>query len=238
MKLFNTIDIETSSACNRVCRTCLRNMYPDRARVRPLFEQNLMPMDTIAAILDECRTLDYKDKVCLCHWNEPLMDPRIVEIAKLAKSYGRFFVYFVTNGDFLTAELAAQLDGVLDRIIVSVYDGDRREYARKLKAAFKTTSTQVKGDHRIAHYNPNAVAIPERPCRPVPRRLIINHAGEYLLCCEDLVGEFYLGKFPDLSLKEYWFGGKHERILQDLAAAGGRKKYPYCATCPMDFAAR
>jgi MoaA/NifB/PqqE/SkfB family radical SAM enzyme len=239
MKLFNTIDIETSSACNRTCRTCLRNSYPDRKAVRPLFTQTLMPVDMFRGILDECVELDYKDRVCMCHWNEPLMDPQIVELAKIAKGYNQFFVYFVTNGDLLTPELAAQLDGVLDKIVVSVYDGDRQARKAWLRSVFTKTPVEVKGDHRIAHFHPQAPEMAQkllsRPCRPIPRRLIVNHKGEYLLCCEDLLGTFGLGRFPEMSLKEYWFGGKHERILDDLSRTDGRLKYQYCSSCPMEF---
>jgi hypothetical protein len=239
VKLFNAIDIETNSAYTRTCSDWLCNMHPDRKAVKLLSKQTLMSVDMFRSILDECVELDYSGRVCVCHWNEPLTDPRIVELVQIAKSYDRFFVYFHTNGDLLTPELAAKLDGVLDKIVVFVYDGDRQTRKTWLRSVFTKTQVEVKGGHHITHFHPQAPEMAQkllsRPCRPIPRRLIVNYAGEYLLCCEDLLGTFGLGKFPDMSLKDYWFGGKHERILGDLAQPDGRLKYQYCSSCPMEF---
>jgi hypothetical protein len=234
VKMFNSFDLETSALCNRKCATCLRNSHPNRVAVQRFFTQSFMPLQTIQQILDQAADLGYKGKLCLCHWNEPLMDPRIVEIVKLAKSYNRFYVYFFTNGDFLTEEIAGQLDGLLDGIAVSLYlSGSARvETSRRIRQAFSRSQVQIKGDHRPAHFHPGVVGDPRRHCRPVPRRLIVTYRGEYLLCCEDLLGEFSLGRFPEVSLKDYWFGEKHSTILNTLSAPGGRAAYPYCAVCP------
>jgi MoaA/NifB/PqqE/SkfB family radical SAM enzyme len=236
MKMFNSFDLETSALCNRTCATCLRNSHPDREAVQRFFTQAFMPMEMIQQVLDQAVDLGYEGKLCLCHWNEPLMDPRIVEIVRLAKSYNKFFVYFVTNGDFLTDEIAGELDGLLDRVVVSLYYNGkaREEAARWIRQAFPRSQVQIKGDHRVSHFYNGAIADPTRRCRPVPRRLIMTHRGEYLLCCEDLLGEFSFGRFPEVSLKDYWFGEKHTKILGDLSLPGGRAKYPYCATCPSD----
>jgi hypothetical protein len=234
VKMFTNFDLETSALCNRICKTCLRNSHPNRVAVQRFFTQSFMPLQTIQQILDQAVDLGYTGKLCLCHWNEPLMDPRIVDIVRLAKSYNRFFVYFYTNGDFLTDDLAGQLDGLLDCIAVSLYvtGSARAEKSRKITQAFSQSQVQIKGDHRPAHFHPGLVGNPRLHCRPVPRRLIVTYRGEYLLCCEDLLGEFAFGRFPEVSLKDYWFGEKHTTILNTLSAPGGRAAYPYCATCP------
>jgi hypothetical protein len=63
-------------------------------------------------------------------------------------------------------------------------------------------------------------------------RVVINHRRQYLLCCDDVIGNFDLGTFPETSIKDYWFGEKHMEIMNNLKSIGGRLLHPYCATCP------
>lgn len=232
MKLFNVIDIETSSYCNRRCPTCLRNSWPNRKEVWRLFRQSMMPMKMFEQILGQCRELKFDGRICLCHWNEPLMDSRLPELARMAAE--RNSVSLATNGDFLTEELAAKLDGVITFILISLYS-DAKHTKEWFRSVFKTTAVQIKGNHRVAHHNPRGEPLTEQPCKQVPRRCIVTHDGTYLHCCEDLLGEFKYGKFPEVSLKDYWFGEKHVEIWNTLREAGGRRKYGYCASCPWIF---
>ncbi len=234
MKRFFWLDIETSSLCNRRCSTCIRNSNPAREEVADWFDQNLMPMETIQAILDQAAAMGFHGRLILSHFNEPLMDPRIVEIAKLAKSYGLFNVAAVTNGDFLSEQLAAQLDLYLDRLIVSLYlsNGRKRESRKRwILSLFKQTAVQVKGYHEVVHWHPGATDKSSEPCLHMAR-LIINHRGQYLLCCDDMIGHFDLGTFPETSLLDYWYGDTRGKIVAELSAEGGRKNYPYCMACP------
>lgn len=233
------LDIETSSLCNRRCSTCIRNSNPDRAVVSAWFKQTLMPMETIKAILDQAVSGGFRGGVILSHYNEPLLDPRIADIAILAKSYETFSVRLVTNGDLLTPELASKLDGVLDGITISLYmpaGPERKKRQAWFKSLFKKTHPFVKtGVHGMVHWHPDGkpAARINDPCHR-PRRITINHRGQYLLCCDDMTGHFGLGTFPAVSLTEYWYGRSRARIVARLEKSGGRRAFPYCATCPRE----
>jgi hypothetical protein len=171
------------------------------------------------------------------------MDKRISEIAEMVKSYGQFSPVFLnTNGDFITEELAQDLDGKLDRIIVTLYmDEPVKSYrAGWIRGLFHTTEVQIitMSDHIATHFSPgfDIEALIERhknrPCSEPQMRVVINHRRQYLLCCDDVIGNFDLGTFPETSIKDYWFGEKHMNIMNNLKNAGGRLQHPYCATCP------
>jgi len=232
----SNICLETSSMCNRVCSTCIRNSHPDRAAVKPWFQYNLMPMEMIKEFIRQYIELDFQSDVCLSNFNEPLLDPRIVDIVKMMKEAGIGYVYLVTNGDYLTQEIAKGLDGVLDRITVSLYYDrkTRNEIKHTMRSLFKETKVWIKGTHLVTHFNPTGLPLSELKCKQQqrPNRLIINHRGQYLLCCDDINGVFDLGTFPEINLKEYWFGEKHTRMMKDLLIPGGRKQYAFCSTCP------
>lgn len=244
IKLFSYIDLETISTCNRTCSTCIRNSHPDRKKLRSWFEPHHLPIKTIHQALDQCGDLGFVGGVCLSHYNEPLMDERIAQIGQIVKSCGIFHPIFLnTNGDFITEDIAQGLDGVLDKIIVSLYMKEPIKSERKawIQSLFHKTHVDVNtnAEHFTTHYSPmptlDALIETHRgdPCKTEPKlHLIINHRRQYLLCCDDVIGNFDLGTFPEIGIEDYWFGDKHTKILNDLDETGGRLLYSYCSTCP------
>lgn len=242
-ELFKFIDFETISTCNRTCPTCIRNSHPNRDALQSWFEPNLLPLEVIKEALDQCTELGFAGGVCLSHYNEPLMDERLPEIAELVKSYGQFNLVFInTNGDFLTEELAQDLDGLLDKMIVTLYMDEpvKSQRAEWIKSLFQSTYVEIitQSNHIATHFSPvfDVKELAEKhknhTC-PEPRiRVIINHRRQYLLCCDDVIGNFDLGTFPEISIKDCWFGEKHMSIMNTLNTAGGRLNYSYCSTCP------
>ena len=222
--------------CNRTCPTCIRNSNPNKEATKSWFEPHLMPMEVIEDIFKQYVKMRCRSIVCLCNYNEPLMDPRIVDITRLAKICGISYIYFCTNGDFLTPEIAKDLDGVLDRITVSLYSPktSHEERSKYIKSLFEKTSVWINTRHRMTHFQPNVEFLNNLPCKFQigPIRLVINHKGQYCLCCDDLNGIFDLGTFPETSLSDYWFGSRHMTIMNNLREIGGRNKYAYCSTCP------
>lgn len=239
--LFHIASIETSSLCNRACDTCGRNSYPDKRRISPWYKQHLLPIDVIFEIRNQLRDMGFVGSICLSHYNEPLLDYRLDEIIGIFKSSNCFKeVYFHTNGDYMTPEWAEELDGLVDRIVVSLYMNEPMKSERKewIKSLFKKTNLQIiNGLHVTSHYSPRddleskiSSRLPTDCKFPLPN-MIINHRGQYLLCCEDIVGEFELGTFPQTSIEDYWYGDKHIEIVNTLIGSR-RKNYPHCTICP------
>jgi hypothetical protein len=215
----------------------MRNSNPNREEVADWFEQRLMPVDMLTEILDQAAVARYRGAVILSHFNEPLLDPRIASIAELAKSYNRFSVRLVTNGDLLDESMAAALDGVLNKITISLYlpkGPERDEQCKWFMSLFRKTEVKItSGVHAVVHFHQSAGQVNQQnePCFQT-RRLIVNHRGQYLLCCDDMLGHFDLGMFPKIGLREYWHSEKRLKIVRELEQAGGRLSYPYCRTCP------
>jgi len=224
--MYKNLVIETSSLCNRTCSTCMRNSYPDREFVKSWFQPNFISLEMIKNILAESKLFEYNWRVTLAYYNEPLLDTKIIDIIKLVKSYG-FWVKIITNGDFLSGYIAQQLDGLLDNITISLY-GDKKSQKNHFRKLFSKTKTLIKTrGHRRTHYSPNP-SLPSGRCT-INNKLIINHKCEYMLCCDDF-GVFGLGRFPDVSLKDYWYGEKRVNIVNDILH-GNRDKYGLCKTC-------
>jgi len=235
--LFTFMDFETIGSCNRTCPTCIRNSHPDRDEVASWFGPNILDEELIYGAVEQAIAMGYRGPVCLAHYNEPLMDERLPAIVRKVRSYPEIkTVHFNTNGDFITPELAAELDGGPDYINVSLYMKGRAKRIEWIRSLFqKTVINYRSGEHMPTHFTPafdlEGLLKTARISICNPRRLIINHRRQYLLCCDDMIGNFDLGTFPEISIRDYWFG-KRQQIARDLAERGGRRKYPYCMTCP------
>lgn len=239
---FIRLEIETFSTCNRRCVTCLRNSIPDRESVSSWFEPKALPFEDIRRIMEEAQAMGFYGEVCLSHYNEPLMDERIVEIAKLARSMNFSRVFFCSNADFLTEELASQLDGLVNDIGFSFYMDEpmKSERMNWCKGLFRKTHAKVgPGDHMVTHFSPihDVVQISRKykdnPCHLPQVRMIVNHKGQMLLCCDDLTGHFNLGTIYDgKTIEELWYGDEHQEYVLALMKSGGRSIHPHCQSCP------
>jgi hypothetical protein len=234
------IDLETISSCNRFCPTCIRNSHPNREAVASWFGKNYLALDIIEQVFQQAVDWNFPGGICLSHFNEPLMDERFVKIAQMAKRYDFYPLFCNTNGDYITEELAVQLDGVLDKINISLYMAEpiKSERKRWLETLFHKTKYEIlNGEHIPSHYTPKfplqqliAENI-DHDCIEPEMRIIINHRRQYLLCCEDLIGNFNLGNFPDITLWDHW-QGRQKQIRDTLRNVGGRRQYAHCSICP------
>lgn len=240
--MFGTLEIETSSYCNRLCPSCIRNSHPDRNRVHDWFNQTLMPTEMVKQILNDAKKMGFNGLVCLQHYNEPLLDERIEQLGQYARVLNAFKEVFLdTNADFLNKERADKLDGLFHRLIISLYMNEpmKSERERWIRSLFSKSKLEFTGGFHIpTHFSPSFDVVSlakqneNRPCREPLGRMILNHRGDMLLCCEDLLGNFDLGSINTHSISELWYSVKHQTLVKDLRKPGGRRKYPYCRICP------
>ena len=241
--LFPVLELETCSTCDRVCPTCIRNSHPNRVAVASWFHKSLMPLDIIRDCTMQAADLGFLGNVCLSHYNEPLLDERLPDIAEMVKRIlPHSKVFFHSNGDILTEAMANSLDRVVDGIAWSVYiddPSDRVSREQWIASQFRQTKCEFTGGGHIAtHFSPHwpvaehAAKHRWNPCSEPARRMIINHLGQMLLCCDDVVGNFDLGKFPDSSLSDLWWSNTHQELVRKLSLAGGRATHNYCESCP------
>lgn len=241
ISLFKCLVIETQSTCNRRCPGCLRSSSPNRDVVASWFRANRLLTEDYEQVLKGALKMGFRGDVCLSYYDEPLMDDRICELAKRAKSLGFQRVFLCSNGDLLNEEIAGKLDEALDDIAVTLYLGETQfsEHSTWVKSLFKRISVlTVPGAHILTHYSPLGDVVAsarqncENPCIVPLARMIINHKGEMCMCCDDLVNNFDLGTIHEYSIEELWYGERHQELVLSLQNRGGRKIHPYCLSCP------
>jgi hypothetical protein len=213
----------------------MRNSYPDRSLVDDWFQDRTIPTEVAHSLIDQLVDLRFSGSVCLQHFNEPLLDSRIADLGRYAKEKRRFSeVLICTNGELIDAAKARELDGAFDTLIVTLYPAKTPavERARLLSTFFQRTRLAFNQSHIVTHFSPDP-RLPKLvedaqklPCIAGCRhRMVVNHRGDMLLCCDDLVGHFGLGNVQDQTLRQLWYSEKHQKILLDLESPGGRLLY-------------
>ncbi len=151
-RLFNSIFIETSALCNRKCVICPNSIYNKHSK------QTLLSMNIIEKILKELKELDYDGIIGLYNYNEPLLDPRLLEIIELIrKTLPGVCISLSTNGDFLTIKKAQELYeaglnvlGINDYNILKNFKNKWGDFFNNLKKIYPEIEETV---HRYRKYS-------------------------------------------------------------------------------------
>jgi radical SAM protein with 4Fe4S-binding SPASM domain len=255
--MFERLQIESQSNCNRTCWFCSRTYdrsgrYLDAAD-KSVFDR--MPTEKILDLLDQARAMGFQGRVAFHHYSEPLLDDRNIALAREARKRG-LKPYLHTNGDVLrhNLELCQEVKKVYGLIVIGLYDYRTNEELKEAKrywcdrlagatlrfsaiglAGAKSAYSMgvpkalVPSDGRMAIPD---LTYPNAPCHRPLIRMIVQHNGEMCNCCEDTSGAFSLGNVYRSSLKELWFSPRHLEIVRNLVG-GRREKYSLCRICPM-----
>lgn len=255
--LFERLEIETHSSCNRSCWFCPRTYdrsgkYRDQAG-KPV--NHAMSTERVLDILDQAQALGFRGLVAFSYYSEPLLEERSVWLARESRERG-MKPFLLTNGDALLQDDAlceAVLD-IFEYIVMGLYDYETvreleqtRTFWRSRLAGADLRFSPIGLSGAASGYSicsPRALvpsdarmAIPDltyahAPCHRPPIRMIIQHDGTMANCCEDIHGAFGLGTVHEKRLAELWFSTSRVRVVDDLAA-GRREAYELCRDCPM-----
>lgn len=259
MKLFNTISVEISAACNRSCSFC-----PVSVARR---DEEMMSEVTYSAILGELNALNYSGRLEFYIYNEPLKNKKHFErcAVQAAAMIPRATLMVSSNGDFLKSE--KDLEWIyslgVQQIVLNAYGAKRLPpyllWEEKLKAKYKNLTDVVYSSipkSKIAlkvydkvdplEFGGGVFALQNRAgnipdflaptCEAVPRMCVkpfrllnINWRGEAMICCNDYYADVPCGRVPDQSLVEIWEGPILSAYRKKLLNKD--RSLPLCRTC-------
>ena len=104
---FSILQIETSSVCNMQCKFCPYPLINDKGKI--------LSEDAVFQIIDTLRFDNRFEYICFSQFNEPLLDERIYDFIRYAKSK-HFPVMLVTNGSLFNSR------DVINRLIGAAPD--------------------------------------------------------------------------------------------------------------------
>ena len=256
IRLFERLEIESQSNCNRSCWFCPRTYdrsgkYLDETGKSVL---NRMPTEKILDLLDQSQALGFHGLVAFFFYSEPLLDNRNLMLSREARNRG-MKPFLHTNGDVLKRDdsLCKEIKDVYEYIVVGLYDYETNKQLEDAKWYWRGRLTGVNlkfsaiglsgarsadsmGIPKALVPSDARMAVPDltftnAPCHRPLIRMIIQHDGEFSNCCEDTQAAFRLGNVYQNTLEELWFSERHVKVVEDLIA-GQRETYKLCRNCP------
>ena len=157
--LFERLEIESQSNCNRSCWFCPRTYdrsgkYLDETGKSVIYQ---MPTEKILDLLDQAQGLGFKGRVGFHHYSEPLIDERNIMLAQQARKR-EMKPYLHTNGDMLKRDnaLCEEVNKVYGLIVVGLYDYETNEELEEMKRYWHDLDLPVptSSSARSAHWEP------------------------------------------------------------------------------------
>ena len=149
-KFVFVINIETSSYCNRKCDYCPVHLLKGK-------QYDYLADFLYESIVEQLADMRYEGNISLNLFNEPLLDPDIIEKIKFLKlNVPRSFVHLNSNGDFLNKDLLIQLEeaGVEEMIVTAhLLNGEKYDDSDR-KEAIKKIFDRIGIKMSITHYIP------------------------------------------------------------------------------------
>ncbi|MFC1885102.1 radical SAM/SPASM domain-containing protein, partial [Thermodesulfobacteriota bacterium] len=229
------IALETITACNLRCSYCPNSIYE---RGLP---QNTQYMDEnlFTKIIDELAGLRWCGEIQPHSYGEPLLDERLAELISYArKKIPGLRINLFTNGELLdvaaylelvhagvtsftvTQHLPKQSQGVLDVLEYRQQKGSSNvafSYSRKKHIFNRCGLVEVTNE---ALYT---------TCTWPCHNIVIDYAGNVLVCCHDYLAEVIVGNVGSQSLIDIWNSPGYQNIRRDIRQ--GKFNLSICKKC-------
>lgn len=252
-RLFDAIQIQTISWCNRSCVFCPSGKFEVPKRT--------MDIGIYKKIMDELATLSFEGRISPYLMNEATLDKRLPELVSIAKeSCPKALIWVSTNGDLLNEERIVELfDLGLNVLLINLYDEEQLKEKIELvprliqnhkEISFSPLrSLRSSPDSKVITMRaliglkadswtnrsgnvPGAKVILEplkKPCPRPFRQMYINYLGEALLCCNDWRFEVRMGSLNKQSLVEIWNNNIYQKYRRHLSI--GDRNIRLCDRC-------
>jgi len=214
--LFDSVEIETISICNRKCSFCPL-AYDDTPG-------ETMADETFDKIINELKELNFKGEIAFSGYGEPLLDKQLKDRVERIKRELGSFVEIVTNGDFLTYEKFKELISVGVSVFrLSQHDKEPSEQIKLLfsnikKDELKYVIFQIATEGSTTFTNRGG-SVPMKTLHPffcAPMHLIIRTDGTIPLCCNDYYKKISFGDINQSKLIDIWDSTFYKKIRNEI----------------------
>jgi radical SAM protein with 4Fe4S-binding SPASM domain len=205
---FKSVEIETTTECNRKCFYCPNKGF-DRGK-------HLMDESLFNRIIDELASHGFTGRISPHFYGEPLMDIRLPNMlyyiyARLPKCN----IVLYTNGDFLTKDYYDHIEGYVDKIVLTLYDGQTNRDKCFPKVEFKTLD-QTGITNRGGAINESCINHRVVRCYRPLWNVVIDYRGWVVLCCNDYHSSVVLGDINCESLYDIWNKYDYKKLRKDI----------------------
>jgi len=235
--MFSSVQLETITTCNRKCWYCPNSKYG-----KPYA---LMPVELYKKIVDQLSNIKYRTVFSPHFYGEPLLDKRLPDLISYArKKLPNSLIRIYTNGDLLTEELFFKLIGAgVNEFFITDHDVSLTKegklvkkdtfivnFKNKLAKKFQDKIILFRlGSNDLNNRGGLVKVKGKKTERCNIRQVIINHEGNFLLCCHDYFAKYPLGNINDKDIMEIWNSKNFKSMRQRLRK--GIFEFDMCKKC-------
>lgn len=236
--LFNIIEIETITACNRKCTYCPNSKY-ERSLLKNTKKIN---PDIFHKIIDQLAEIRFSGNIHPHFYGEPLLDDRLFKLLKYSKDKLNYALILIfTNGELLSFELYEKFSNLNVGFVISTHSPDIKDKIKIIQNKFKEKYGYNKknilwnkiNDKTKLNNRSNEIQLKNikyrRKCNWPSFFCIINYKGEVILCCNDYHSRVVLGSLKKENLLAIWNKEEFKQLRKDIKK--GNFKYDLCIKC-------
>ncbi len=223
---FDVIALETTTYCNLRCKFCPNSIY-DRGILK---NKKLMDIKIFKKIIDELSEINYRGRVLLFSYGEPLTDTRLPDLISYCKQkLSKAKVEINSNGILLTVQKYKTLiDREIDKVCITQYG---KQMPPNTKKVFEYLKTRPKKENKIHYRVLNEMELSNRGgeielnssvndevpiCLYPTQALTIDYAGNLILCCNDYHSSAKFGNLKNKKLLEILGKSNYKKILKRI----------------------
>jgi 8-amino-3,8-dideoxy-alpha-D-manno-octulosonate transaminase len=230
--MFNRLEVETQSACNRRCGYC-----PVAAAPRP---PHRMPAELFHDILDQAAAMGFHGRFSPHFYGEPLLDERLPALlAEVRRRLPGALVVIYTNGDLLDPDTAQRLLAAGVKRFVVTFEAGESEAFRRTRRSLPAHRFRLRfhvqrspRDFPEAYNRAGTVRIeatPRTACYASASTLVVDAWGRVRLCFNDYAGSLVWGDLATDRLAEVWRRPAYARTRRELLQ--GVFRHRACQRC-------
>ena len=230
-KMFQVIEFETTSYCNRKCDYC-----PNVDFERFGDEESFFMKETVfKTLIQQLSELNFSGMISPHLYGEPMSDHRMLSWSKhIKEKLPNSKLKIVTNGDFLNQDnFKEYLNVGVDIFYIS-------KHAKALKKPCRELLQNLDKDKLKKHIlvqdfyadfyenqkmftnRGGSIGLDEGNKKKAPVNCsyatypVINTYGDIILCCQDFHNNYVFGNIMDKHLKEIWFDEKNIKLRKRI----------------------
>lgn len=228
--LFEHVEIETASRCNRKCPYCPNSIY-NRGNF-------FMPEPLFQHIIKQLAALHFSGILRPHFYNEPLLDKRLPQLVRFAKTHlPACRIHLFTNGDYLTKPLLNELLAAgVDEVFVTGHEGKLGSHIKQLarQHAYKNIlHTSVISKTQPLFNRGGLVQVKKTitapTCQLAAKYLVIDYRGNVVLCCNDYLSSQAFGNLAKERIIDIWRKPNYARIRRETKR--GIYRLDICRRC-------
>jgi MoaA/NifB/PqqE/SkfB family radical SAM enzyme len=222
------LEINLTDACNRTCDFC------PHSQEDYIFKSNRANLTLFEVLSQQLLEKNYNGSIVLCGYGEPTMFKQLVEAVKIL-SVTDASIELITNGELLTPQKVNKLfESGLDVINISVYEEKYLTHAQSLVSNLHEHQWLIRnrylGEIEIVNRNDirkNIGTRSKNPCWLLAYKLILNHNGDVMLCCNDWTRSNIYGNIYTTNIWTIWIENLHSKRIELLKGI----REGVCANC-------